>query len=89
MTAATAEESNERILTFLEDIFLQSGNYEEFFVVIKRLIEMPSALPIIEKLQIGNLSIMYMHTYVCILDMNSHISVQYVRRFMFCYIVYV
>lgn len=53
MTAATAEDSNERILTFLEDAFLRSGKYDEFFVIVQKLIEMPSALPIIERMQKG------------------------------------
>ena len=53
MTAATFRDSNERILTFLEDTFLQSGKSDEFFMVVHKLIEMPSALPVIKKMQEG------------------------------------
>ena len=53
MTAATARDSNERILTFLEDTFLQSGKSDEFFMIVHKLIEMPSALPVIKKMQEG------------------------------------
>ena len=53
MAATTAKESNERILTFLEDTFLQPEKYDEFFVIVQKLIEIPSALPIIEKMQKG------------------------------------
>ena len=53
MTAATASDGNERILTFLEDTFLQSGKCDEFFIIVHKLVEMPSALPIIEKMQKG------------------------------------
>ena len=53
MTAATARDGNERILTFLENTFLQSGKSDEFFVVVHKLIEMPSALPVIKKMQEG------------------------------------
>ena len=53
MTAATAKESNERILTFLENTFLQPDKCDEFFVIVQKLIEVPTALPIIEKMQKG------------------------------------
>ena len=53
MTAATARDGNERILTFLEDTFLQAGKSDEFFVIVHKLIEMPSALPVIKKMQEG------------------------------------
>ena len=68
MTAASANESNERILTFLEDTFLQPDKCDEFFVIVQKLVEVPAALPIIESMRKGKSHNYLLYTYqvVCV-----------------------
>ena len=56
-SAATAKESNDRILKFLEEKYSQTCNYDEFFVILRKLIEMPKAMSIIDSFQKS----MYIH----------------------------
>ena len=50
-SAATPKESNDRILKFFEDKYSHICDYDEFFVVLRKLIEMPEAMTIIDSFQ--------------------------------------
>ena len=50
-SAATTKESNDRLLKFLEDKYSYTCDYDEFFVIIRKLIEMPQVGPIIDSFQ--------------------------------------
>ena len=63
MSAPTAKESNKRLLKFIEDRYSFTCEYDEFFVILRKLIEMPQALQIIDKYQKSTYVLQYVHTY--------------------------
>ena len=51
LSMATAQETNDRILKFLEEKYSFNCDYDEFFVILRKLIEIPQAMPIIDSFQ--------------------------------------
>ena len=65
-SAATPKESNDRILKFLEEKYSHICDYDEFFVVLRKLIEMPEAMTIIDSFQKSTYEMNHDHAIVCV-----------------------
>ena len=65
-SAATPKESNDRILKFLEEKYSHICDYDEFFVVLRKLIEMPEAMTIIDSFQKSTYEMNHNHAIVCV-----------------------
>ena len=75
-SAPTAKESNKRLLKFIEDRYSLTCEYDEFFVILRKLIEMPQALQIIDKYQKSTYVLWHVPTY----------SLVYVRMYLSMYV---
>ena len=77
ISAPTVKESNKRLLKFIEDRYSLTCEYDEFFVILRKLIEMPEALKIVDTYQRSMCICIYVYMYVCFAELyfvsNIHV----------------